>query len=517
MTNEAFDHITREKLKDYAAAIPAGLWEKIHVPAINAPQDPFDQFFKEKLQEITAPVSPELWNRIRPEEEKRRRIFFLPRKTSMMAASLLMLFIAGTVSAYIYFQQVRRSRNAEINATQTNQPNNNGTGTAGSATPGQNNTGPGNSSNPGTPAGAAASPVTTDAVDAGSSSTEQFSRENTRSSSGAADASANTVVFGKHRIGKIFRQQGTGTEASSTGNFTDSRDEDMFYAPSSRSNAALIPLQRKGHFASGERVVAYNNHAGSIKNIIICPSDKNLRNTDWDLEVFASPDLSFKTVSSNTASQQFMSRKDSSESARVGFTAGFRIVKPLNEHFLIKAGLQYAQINEHFTYKTADEIKTTTVITVRNITLANGTVVTVSDTSVLQQAVNKYNTVNNRYKSIDVPVLLGYQFGNDDLKIGINAGVVVNLNSSYKGVMLDSTLSPQPIDKNSSVGYKTNIGVGLYAGFNISKRINYNTSVFAEPYLRYNLSDITTPQSVYKQRFSVGGLSLGLRFNLNKH
>ncbi|MDD2792872.1 MAG: outer membrane beta-barrel protein, partial [Sediminibacterium sp.] len=268
--------------------------------------------------------------------------------------------------------------------------------------------------------------------------------------------------------------------------------------------------------ASGERDISYRNHTGNIKNIILCPSDKNLRNTDWDLEVYASPDLAFKSVSSNTASQQFMSRKDSSESARVGFTAGLRIVKPLNDHFQVKVGLQYSQINESFTYKTSDEIKTTTVITVRNITLANGTVVTVSDTSILQQAVNKYNTVHNRYKHIDVPVLMGYQFGNDNLKIGINAGVIVNLSSSYKGVMLDSTLSPQPIDKNSSVGYKTNVGLGLYTGISITKRINYNTSVFAEPYLRYNLSDITTPESVYKQRFSVGGLSLGLRINLNK-
>lgn len=515
MTNEAFDHITREKLKDYSAAIPAGLWEKIHVPAINAPQDPFDQFFKEKLQDITAPVSPGLWNRIRPEEEKRRRIFFLPRRTSMMAASLLMLFIAGTVSAYIYFQQIRHKRNAEVNATQTNQQNNHGTGTSESAEPGQNNTNPENNLNQGAPAGAAESTVTTDAIDAGTGSTEQFSRENARPS-GTEERSGNAIVFGKRRISKTFLLQAPATDAPGA-SLVNSNDEDRYYAPSGRSNAAFIPSRRKGLFASGERDISYNNHTGSIKNIIICPSDKNLRNTDWDLEVFASPDLSFKTVSSNTASQQFMSRKDSSESARVGFTAGFRIVKPLNDRFLIKAGLQYSQINENFTYKTADEIKTITVITVRNITLANGTVVTVSDTSVLQQAVNKYNTVHNRYKSIDVPVLMGYQFGNDDLKIGINAGVVVNLSSSYKGVMLDSTLSPQPIDKNNSVGYKTNIGVGLYAGFSISKRINYNTSVFAEPYLRYNLSDITTPQSVYKQRFSVGGLSLGLRFNLNKH
>lgn len=505
MTNEQFDHITREKLKDYSAAIPAGLWEKIHVPAINQPQEAFDAFFKEKLGDLSMPVSPELWKRIQPEEEKKRRIFFLPRRTSMMAASLLMLFIAGTVSAYLYFREVRLNRKAAADATEASPARNNGTNAAGTATPGYNADQPGNNSNPSEEPNKAAEAVaggtSANAVDAGKGST---------------DASENALVFGNRRINKVFRQQAKANEPETAGLQADNRDEHLFYAPSSRSNAAFIPIQRRGLFASGERDISYRNHTGNIKNIILCPSDKNIRNTDWDLEVYASPDLAFKTVSSNTASQQFMSRKDSSESARVGFTAGFRIVKPLNDHFQVKVGLQYSQINESFTYKTSDEIKTTTVITVRNITLANGTVVTVSDTSVLQQAVNKYNTVHNRYKHIDVPVLMGYQFGNDDLKIGINAGVIVNLSSSYKGVMLDSTLSPQPIDKNSSVGYKTNIGLGLYTGISITKRINYNTSVFAEPYLRYNLSDITTPESLYKQRFSVGGLSLGLRFNLNK-
>ncbi|KAF0240485.1 MAG: hypothetical protein FD183_1035, partial [Chitinophagaceae bacterium] len=256
-------------------------------------------------------------------------------------------------------------------------------------------------------------------------------------------------------------------------------------------------------------------HAGTIKNVVICPSDRKMRNTNWDLEVYASPDYAFKSVSSNSATQQFMDRKDSSETARVSFSAGFRIVKPINDHFSIKTGLNYSQINEAFTYRTENEIKTTTVITVRNITLANGTTVTVSDTSILQQIGFKTNTVKNRYKSIDVPVLLGYQFGNDDFRIGINAGLMINLSSWYQGVILDTALTATPITKDNNVVYKNNIGLGIYTGINISKRINYNTSIFAEPYLRYNLSNMTTPQSSYNQRMTIGGLAIGLKFNLN--
>ena len=48
------------------------------------------------------------------------------------------------------------------------------------------------------------------------------------------------------------------------------------------------------------------------------------------------------------------------------------------------------------------------------------------------------------------------------------------------------------------------------------KRINDNTHLFFEPYFRYNLSNMTNSASPYNQRFHIGGLSVGLRFDLNR-
>lgn len=64
------------KLQDYAAAIPEGLWEMIHVPTINPPTEQFDQFIQQKLFDYTAPVSPEIWNRIKPKRMKIERYSF---------------------------------------------------------------------------------------------------------------------------------------------------------------------------------------------------------------------------------------------------------------------------------------------------------------------------------------------------------------------------------------------------------------------------------------------------------
>lgn len=182
----------------------------------------------------------------------------------------------------------------------------------------------------------------------------------------------------------------------------------------------------------------------------------------------------------------------------------------------MKLGVQYSQINQKYTYRTENEVKTITVVTVRTIIRAPGDTVIAHDTSTIQQIGFKNNTVSNRFRTIDVPLTVGYQFGNEDLKIGINAGVVLNLTSWYQGVMLDSSLATVPIDKTGNGNYKTNIGLGLYGGISIVKKLSDDMHLFAEPYFRYNLSNMTSSQSKYAQKFNVGGIAVGLRINLNR-
>jgi hypothetical protein len=142
--------------------------------------------------------------------------------------------------------------------------------------------------------------------------------------------------------------------------------------------------------------------------------------------------------------------------------------------------------------------------------------VIVTDTSTLQQIGYSVKTIHNHYRSIDIPLTVGYQFGNDDLSVGINAGVIFNISSWYQGEILDTSLTSVPISKVSNSIYKSNIGLGLYSSISVLKRINENTQLFFEPYFRYNLSNMTNSQSPYNQKFHVGGLAIGLRFSLNR-
>ena len=278
----------------------------------------------------------------------------------------------------------------------------------------------------------------------------------------------------------------------------------------------IISLNRLHLSLSGLHKDQINGaYAKKFKNVIVCPPYKT-GNTDWFVEVYAAPELAFKSIENISATPQYLQRKDSSESMRLGYSAGIRLIKPITDNFLVKAGLQYTQINEKFTYRTENEVRTTTVISVRTIIRGPGDTLRINDTSTVQQTGFKNNTIKNRYRSFDIPVTLGYQFGNENLQFGVNAGVVFNISSWYQGVILDSSMSAVPITKGSNSIYKNNIGLGLYGGFSVLKRLGEDTQLFFEPYFRYNLSGITNEQASFKQRFSLGGLSIGLRYNLNR-
>jgi hypothetical protein len=563
-----FDQFIGNKLKDHTATVPGGLWDKISDGQFDAfiagklePSEApvsaglwdkiadgqFDSFVSGKVKDYEAPVPAGLWAKIHPEEEDDRVGFWWVRYPAA-AVLLLALLTAGAVGGYLFFSnqkdtvetaQAPVSQNNSTNPSTQNIPgSNSGTTTVAPVTENKKEDGAAVNN----PAGIdpSAGHPTENTVhlnnglngSTGNNSNSKLSGDKTLGHlSNPDNANENITVTkngnGLHLVPPSNKDNGILTNPNDLINNknTVAKNEDGLVAGNNGSDIAIEPYQpgyseastislAKYHMADlTEKLLSAGNR--KFKSVIICPSDKG-RNTDWFLETYVSPDLAFKSVSNISATPLYMLKKDSSEHSRIGYTAGIRLVKPITDNILLKAGVQFSQANEQYIYRTENEVKTTTVVTVRTIIRAPGDTVIVQDTSVLQTAGYKTNTVKNRYRSFDIPLTVGYQFGDEDLKFGINAGVVFNLTSWYQGMVLDSSLANVPLTKQGNGIYKTNIGLGLIGSVSIVKRLSDDLHVFAEPYFRYNLSDMSTPQAGFKQRLSVGGLSLGLRFNLNR-
>ena len=559
VTDAQFDNFISDKLRDYQAPVPADLWGKIT-------DTQFDSFVGNKLISHVAPLPAGLWEKIHPEEKDFRKGFLWFRNP---AAGILMLalLLAGSLGGYLYFTadkvkthptgiDIQKAGKTESNekaggsllpddqpagvpsATDTDQdqPGINETiskdkskatdedlnrdaivsdAPAGRNTSSEKNTNPPASAN---------NSLTLNNPSSGSNRPGWTLEPINPKINNAAPAYKDVVTNSHNNKNNITTKNSTSNSSTDRAtSINQSREEAEFeFIEPYHSNlftAVTIPSAASrytGLLKLSDKQLLAGNHTSHFKNVIICPSDRKNRNTDWHLELYTSPDMAFRSLTNVSASQQYLLRKDSSETMQVGYTAGIRLVKPITDNIMVKAGVQYTQMNEKFVYRTENEIKTTTVVTLRTIIRAPGDTVIVSDTSIVQQIGFKNNTVKNRFRSFDIPVTIGYQFGNEDLKVGINAGVIFNVSSWYQGVILDSSLGTVPLTKSNSMVYKSNIGLGLYAGVSVVKRLSDDLHVFVEPYFRYNLSNMTSTQSSYHQKFSLGGVSLGLRFNLNR-
>lgn len=515
INDKQFDGFVAGRLAGAVAPVPAGLWNRIS-------DAQFDRFVAGKLIDQEAPVPAGLWEKVRPEEEDDDKVGFFWFRYPAAAILILGLLTAGAWGGYLYFsshnQQAAESTISK-SAPATQEPTTNRMGKA---------TAPSENITPATP------PATEQAATANNNRNLLPPAGNTTDNGLAGPASEDATVTGIRRkkgIELLKPVNPGGNDLTHTAydpflnkthaadqTLTTTDDRELIEPYQQNLLPAFVIPTLTGYDMSQnlqDKQLSTLNHTNQFKNIIICPSD-NRRNTDWYLEAYSSPDLSFKSVSNVSASPLYMLKKDSSESMQVGYSAGLRLVKPLTDNILLKAGVQYSQANEKYVYRTENEVKTTTVVTVRTIIRAPGDTVIVQDTSVLQTVGFRNNTVRNRYRSFDIPLTVGYQFGNEDLKFGINAGVAVNISSWYQGVMLDSSLAIVPLTKTGNNVYKTNIGLGLIGSFSVVKKMSEDMHVFFEPYFRYNLSNMTTQQASFKQRFSVGGLAIGLRINLNR-
>lgn len=461
----------------------------------------FDNFFKEKLKDHSAPVPEGLWEKIRPEKEKKPMGFVLPKHTGkgLIVAAL----ITGAIGIALNTGKSKNQATESLN----------------------NPTEPNKSTN------SLLIPIATqkDKNTAVYTSTPIDNQKPISSNNGTFNSSSvQKPYFPSNNIMEtstntpITQNMGVNTSIPTLVEPSQNANDQIPDYFSNHSIGKTIQLNNQSSFQQLGMVnkqLSANAHDKKFKTIIICPTVRGKSssfNTDWGMEIFASPDYAFKSVSNVNASAQYLNSKDSSEQMQVGYSAGIRLVKPLNDHFLLKTGIQYSQINQKFVYRNENEIKVTTVITARTIIRSPGDTVLVSDTSVLQTIGYSVRNVKNRYRSIDIPLTLGYEFGNDDLRVGINAGVIFNVSSWYQGEMLDTAYQPVSISKASNSLFKTNIGMGLYSSLSIQKRISENTHLFFEPYFRYNLKNMTNDVSPYTQRFQVGGLAIGLRFNLNR-
>lgn len=486
----------------------------------------FDDFIKDKLHDQTAVVPADMWARILREKNKNRKSFFWWESFGALAVLVCMAGFFG------WFGPLANAKTASYSIpVSINQPSIAVLDKSLSVQPPADN----QTQKTGIPQ--------SDIHPGKTATTNFFNEENITKHELIVLPSANietvgkSTVFGKslkidkHQIVKSVNNwnqlpttknnllKAITTEVLKANNQSLLRDENENLVRPQYDRLSLMASMQKAP-AKTERdtknLMSRNNLKAMALSSVDCPSDRITGSHGFYAELFGSPDVSFKKMEyKSTAANNYASRKDSTATKQLSYTVGMRLVKEIGQSMVLKTGLQYSQINERFDYRNENERTTSTVITIRTITNSNGTTTTIRDTSIVEQVGYRVKTTSNRYRSWDIPIILGYEFAGGGWSASINGGAVFNLSSSQVGAFLDTSYTPSSFTKNGPAIFKSKLGVALYGGVSLIKDISPNTALFAEPYLKYSLSDRTTDKSPFTSRFQTAGVLLGIRFKLN--
>lgn len=238
-----------------------------------------------------------------------------------------------------------------------------------------------------------------------------------------------------------------------------------------------------------------------------CPSlERDAAANKKYVEWYAGPDLGLKSYQ-DTGSSTYLQKRRESTDFRWAFSAGFRYTRVFQNGVSFRTGINFTQITERFRWVKENYVQL-------NYTIDPTTGDTTGTTSIRG---TRYKTTFNRFRTLDIPILFGYETGFGKFKLNAYAGGMLNIYSWQRGEVLDTALRPVVITTGkteSPYQYRNNMGIGLTGGVSIYYRIHDNWQLLAEPYFRYNLSPMNKEGLTLRERYHLLGLRIGIRRDL---
>jgi hypothetical protein len=463
----------------------------------------FDEHIKGKFNDYAPNVHPRIWENIINKREKKRPAgfwftFFNSRNILLLGA---LLFVAGG-SAYFLTTKHNTTKETIVAVnTQTKLPDNTVT-----AAVEKNNTAAKNintDDNQSTSTTLNNKNSITDITDNALVNTSKLvspssARLKIKTHSALAVTGQDDVVlnFTNHKKPPV-------TKNNNTGDFTA-----IVSGEPSLQNNFLQQLL----FAAAEKITADKQAAFLNKRLSPdlalpdCPEiEKNAAGNKTYFEVYGGPDAAFRSLT-DTANSAYLQKRKESATFSSAFSAGLRYTRVFNNGMSFRTGINYSQINEKFSVVLGNVVQVVYIISANGDTTGSYTTIG-----------TRYKTNINRYKTIDLPLVVGYELGNGRIHTNINAGVIINAYSWQKGEVLDSANKPVSITtgkNNSPYQFKTNIGLGFLGSVSVYYKLNEKLHLMAEPFFRYNLLPMSKENLTLKQKYNTAGLRIGLRLDL---
>ena len=239
--------------------------------------------------------------------------------------------------------------------------------------------------------------------------------------------------------------------------------------------------------------------------------DYSKKRNKFSGEIYTSVDFVSTQFEASNDLRDYMQRRDETQTQLEGYRSGLRLKYSLSNGLYIKAGLEAGLIKERFNEEISEEIVEIRPNQLLEITMSgDSTIFIYGDAEVTVQR-NQIWRVTNTYKSLGIPLLIGYQRQIGRFRYGIDIGAVHNLIYDFDGFIANA--SGSPLD---NPGYfRPNINLSLTGGLSLSYALRKRLNLFLQTSFKQNLEQINTEVNQLQQKNRRIGLGIGVEYLIN--
>ena len=179
----------------------------------------------------------------------------------------------------------------------------------------------------------------------------------------------------------------------------------------------------------------------------------------------------------------------------------------------LKTGVQYSRIARKFSLS-SDITTVDTVEGIQKIYVNENTMDTLYVYGpVPVTTTTTYNKVTyNNFHLMDIPVLLGYSYNNENWSFGVEAGAMFNISTKTKGeIMQADEVSIYNMKEDPLNWFKDNVGVSFTASISVAYQFDDNFQIYLAPTTRFE-SVFSTDENPIEQKHGSLGINLGARY-----
>ena len=220
-----------------------------------------------------------------------------------------------------------------------------------------------------------------------------------------------------------------------------------------------------------------------------------------------------KSQGTEPAGSEYIRSRKNTENYLEAFEAGINLNLIHRSGFMASTGINYSQIDEEFNYFSVNNETIFDSVLVRVIIDSTGMADSIREwRPTYVQSIREVLTYNY-FRSVDIPIALGYQFHHGKWTIEAQGGLLFNLLFKKEGQILDTSLSEVAIDENTSL-FRDRLGMTTFASLKAIYPVTDRLSLYAEPFGRFHLKSITVSEYALSQKYNQIGLRFGARFTI---